>query len=63
MGGSLTWGDLKKLLVSEGEVLSQNELEAYMLALLGNNGSISEGASIDASAFASDILGFESSEA
>ena len=63
MGGSWSWADLKKLLVSEGEVLSQNELDAYMLALLGNNGAISESAAIDANTFAVDVLGFETAEA
>jgi hypothetical protein len=45
--------------MSEGEVLSQAELDAYMLALLGSNTPISDNAVINPGVFAADILGFD----
>lgn len=61
-GAPLTWGELKKLLMSEGEVLSAAELDAYLLALLGSSTPIADGAIIDAKIFATDILGFQSDD-
>jgi hypothetical protein len=58
-GADLTLGELNNLLMSEGEVLYQAELDANMLALLGSNTPISDNAVINPGVFAADILGFD----
>eukprot|EP01041_Mallomonas_annulata_P010368 gene10368-21631_t len=54
------WSDLKRLLTTEGEVLSAADLELCLSALLGVESSRNlEGTSISANKFADQILGFE----
>jgi hypothetical protein len=62
---SLTWNQLKRLLVFDGEAISPEDLEAYLSALVGGGGggagagALPEDSLFDANAFAESILGLE----
>lgn len=55
----VSWGNIEKLLTSEGEVFSRDDLGFCLAALVGENTSNAEMASYDAEKFAEAILGFE----
>ena len=53
----MTWGQLRRLLVTEGEAISPEDLEAYLSALVGGGGnaglsSLLEDSLFDANSFA-----------
>ena len=54
------WSDLRRLLTSEGEVLSANDLESCLNALLGDDArKLDETFLVNAAKFSEEILGFE----
>ena len=55
---SLSWADVRNLLVSEGEAFSEAELDSCLSALIGK-ADIGDSSSIDAAQFATNVLGFE----
>ncbi len=56
----MPWKKLERLLKTEGEALSANELRACLEALLGDAGDIPN--VVSSKVFADDMLGFEDSE-
>lgn len=58
---SLKWGDIKKLLMSEGETISPTDIDAYLSALMGPDGAsqLDDLKEMSASAFADQVLGFQ----
>jgi len=58
----VAWSDLKRLLTSEGEVMSMADLEVCMSALVGGNANIAleeNKGFVSAGKFSDEILGFE----
>ncbi len=58
----MTWGTLRKALLTDGEVLTPAELDAYISALLGSNASIGDNVVLNPALLAGEILGFENAE-
>jgi len=56
---TVQWSQLKKLLTSEGEPMSQNDLDMCLTALIGETSQSLDGAAISAGSFAEKVLGFE----
>ena len=57
--GSVQWGELAKLLVSEGETIAPGDLEAYLEALVGKSGLPEAKDEYDGYRFTDNLLGFE----
>ena len=55
----VSWSNIEKLLTSEGEVFSRDDLGYCLTALVGSDTNAAEMASYDAERFAESILGFE----
>jgi hypothetical protein len=56
----LTWGAVSKCLMKYGEKISADDLNAYLIALVGSDAkSISEDAGYNPKTFAESLLGFE----
>ena len=59
--GQLSWAELKNMLVGEGEAISQDDLQAYLAALLGEEAQNLDvpGKTFNSHNFADEVLGFE----
>jgi hypothetical protein len=57
--GQVAWGELAKLLVSEGETIATGDLEAYLEALVGRDGLPEAKDEYDGYRFTDHVLGFE----
>jgi len=56
----ITWADLKSILMSNGESMSADDIEACLAALVGTDAKfLDDGVVFDAKTFADQILGFE----
>lgn len=55
----VAWSSIEKLLTSEGEVFSRDDLGFCLTSLLGSSTNAAEMASYDAEKFAEAILGFD----
>ncbi len=55
----MAWGELAKLLVSEGETIATGDLEAYLEALVGRDGLPEAKDEYDGYRFTDHVLGFE----
>jgi len=63
MDDRVNWGSLCQLLQGEGEAMTPQDLDSFLLALIGSDsGSIQADAAYDAPIFAEQILGFEPEE-
>ncbi len=56
--GDLRWSHIKTMLLSEGEIVSREELDACIQSLLGKNG-FPEDAVVNVGRFGQAILGFD----
>jgi hypothetical protein len=56
---ALSWGELSKILVSEGEAIGTADLGAYLEALMGQGAFPEAKDEYDGYRFADNVLGFE----
>jgi len=56
---AVSWQELKRLLMSDGEAVSPADLDVCMQALIGSNANVLDGQMISAARLAEEILGFD----